>query len=565
MGSWADAIATLGTSKARIQFVGDSLLEGQGASAWSRKPTVDLLRRLRARYNRVEAGGVPIQRYYSGGPGSESWATVGSASGGVSADTTHSQSRRGMAIVGANYWLIPAQTAPYRYVEVCYYESTTDGLSGTLTLAENGPVNLLSIDTDAGDGGPKRAIYDYGTSGIRDIGLISYDGLAFGDSIAVHETHPETGPGFAVYDSTGAGQVSSDQASGTASWRGWASAAADLVIDDLWHNDFLAGAATPSVSAARLTARIGRYRAIRADVDVVVMLYWSTAGISETTPNGLGYTFADYRAAIASAAATAGAVVFDLRSLVGTAPASWLASDGVHPNDTGYDQLLTRLDGFLAAQLTGYAGGSVAVVSSTAGDTGTALATTGTVLSTSTSPGSATKRTPANATCAAATTVAGSVAPARSTAGTVAAGSAVAGAVLALSVATGVVPAAAAAAGTPTAVRPTTGTVAATSSTTGTILPPSDTSGQVSAVTSTSGIAAVRTPAAGTVPAASSTVGTASARRPAAGTVLVASAAAGYLTSTGTITPLQVLDVTAHTRRVNITEHRRPVSIQEAR
>lgn len=212
-----------------------------------------------------------------------------------------------------------------------------------------GPTTLVGIDNTAGNAGPKRALYDFGSSGIRTVGVNPQSGLAYIDGLAFYSHHPDLGGGFASVDSTCSGIGSNAMLSGSTPWIGWANADADLVIDDLWHNDALAGSAAPAVSASRFADRVARYRSIRSDIDIVLVMMWDAPGIDENADLGLGFTFNDYRTAMRAAAATAGVALFDL-STYGTPDSGWFRSDGIHHNDTGYSEWLPLLDTFLATE-----------------------------------------------------------------------------------------------------------------------------------------------------------------------------------------------------------------------
>lgn len=354
-GSYGKALANIATEKCRILWVGDSLPEGQGASTWDLRPPVAVLDRLRTRYSVTEDGGVPVHRFYNGASGSESWGLLGTVSdpAEVIRDNDYSLSKRGMAITAGSYWLAPTPAYDFRYVEVWYTEHTGLGMAGGVNLVDtDGPVTLLTIDTTAGDTGPKRAIYDYGSLGSREVGLNPQMGLAYVDSIAFHQTHPDTGAGFAVIDSTTAGISSNAMGSGSTPWMGWPQAGADLVIDDLWHNDALGAVDVPAVAAGRFADRVGRYRSIREDITIVLLMMWDVPGIGANDDLGLGYSFNAYRAAMSTAATTAGVAVLNLADLEPTPNAGWFGIDGIHHNDTGYAEVADRIDTFLHGLVT---------------------------------------------------------------------------------------------------------------------------------------------------------------------------------------------------------------------
>ena len=351
-GSWAAALENLDNARARILWVGDSLLEGQGASTWALRPSNRLLGLLNTRHGVSEPQVSPFHRFYNAGLGSASWGTLGTVSdpAGITRDETYSMSKRGMAITAGNYWIAPDSPYDFRYVEVTFTEATGLGMSGGCHLVDlAGPTTLATIDTTAGDAGPgKRFVFDYGSIGARTVGVNPQTGLAIVDSIAFYQTHPDTGPGFAIADSSCPGIGSNAALTGSAPESAWPNTGADLVIDDLWHNDYIGDQADPATSAARFIDRVDAYRAMREDIDIVLVMLWNAPLINPVTPNGLGYTIGDYRAAMLAAAASSEVEVFNLADH-GTPDAGWFTADGVHHNDSGHAQWVGLLDTFLAS------------------------------------------------------------------------------------------------------------------------------------------------------------------------------------------------------------------------
>lgn len=350
-GSYAASIANIGAAKSRILWVGDSLLESQGASAWDKRLPHLLIDRQRTRYSLTEKGGVPMHRFYNGQGASASWATLGTVSdpAQVVQDHDYSLSKRGMKVASGNYWIAPTPNHDFRYVEVWYTEHTGLGQFGGFDIVDlAGPSTLMTVDNTSVDAGPKRAIYDYGSLGSRSVGVNPKFGYAYIDAVVFHQTHPDTGSGFANADSTCSGIASNAMGDNSVPWMGWPQAGADLVIDDLWHNDAIAASATPDLCASRFLARVGRYRATRPDIDILLVMMWNVPSVDPTVDLGLGYSFNDYRSAMLAVAASAGVAVFNLHALLPDPPSEWF-DDGTHCNDTGYTEIANRLDAALEA------------------------------------------------------------------------------------------------------------------------------------------------------------------------------------------------------------------------
>lgn len=359
-GSYKTAIDNLGTDQCRIMFVGDSLLEGQGASSQAARGQQRILAKINTRYGLTSSNNgqyKPI--YFSGGePVSASWGRYGtrsSESGGIEDDFTYSVAGRGYIIYSGNYWSFPSQT--FRYIEIQYTESEDFNL-GTMQLVDiTDPGNPIFIGSphDPGVGGPgvrpgKRLFHDFGSLATRTIAIYcNADGVAV-DGVTLYTSTPAVG--VTTLDSSAAGAASNAAMSGSASWLGWQYMDADLVIDDLWHNDYLANSAAPNVSATRMGQRIDRYRAIRSDIDIVAFMVWNLPAHDDTTTNSLGYTLGQYRSAIRQICHDKGVWILDL-SRYQSADASLLVADQVHPNDIGHELLASIVDTFLAGVAEG--------------------------------------------------------------------------------------------------------------------------------------------------------------------------------------------------------------------
>lgn len=350
MGAFQNAIGTIGSQKCRVLFVGDSFLEGQGSSTWETRPVNKIVDLMRTRYGSSEQDGRPLHRYYNGGVGSESWANLGDVGGYNVRDETYAMSKRGMNLGGGGYWRTEPITG--RYVEIYFMASTTMDQNEFLVLDATdmgNPVTLQTVANNVVDG-IQRVVVDAGSISTRNWAVNTQTKTAYIDSITVTNTHPDSGPGFVSIDSTCSGIGSNAAVSGSALWAGWGQANPHLILDDLWHNDYMGAMNEPSVTNQRFKDRLARYREIRSDIDVAVLGMWVPPSVNPTEPNSLGYSFINYRDAIRQACWDTGARFCDLNDSGITQKSSWFRSDGVHLNDTGYDKAMVFIEEWIHDQ-----------------------------------------------------------------------------------------------------------------------------------------------------------------------------------------------------------------------
>lgn len=354
-GSFVNAINNLSTEQCRIMFVGDSLLEGQGATTLETRMQHKVLEKLNTRYSLTPSTtGQYKPFYYSGGePVSASWGRYGirsSEEGGVEDNTSYSVGSRGYIIWPGNYWELPTQS--FRYIEVQYTEVEDLAIS-TMQLADitNGIENLELVgpvyDTSTGGAGirpGKRFVYDFGSNDTRTVAIMCHANGVIVDGVTFYGTDPEAG--ITILDASASGLASNGATDTSASWHGWQNMDADLIIDDLWHNDYLGNSATPAVSAARMVDRIDRYRAIRADIDIIALMIWDIPGHNDSTENSLGHTFGEYRDAIRQVCYEKAVWKLDLSRYM-SADVSMLIADQIHLNDAGQEQLAVIIEQFM--------------------------------------------------------------------------------------------------------------------------------------------------------------------------------------------------------------------------
>lgn len=356
-GAYAVAVAAHQTKTVRTLFVGDSLLEGYGASSRAGRIPDLWLARQRTRHGSTDTATGPINPTYSVSPETTPWAgNQGTWSDDVTLDASWSMSRRGARLNfdgdgTYDLWSL-ASPIPFRWLEVTARASTSLA-SGVWVADMAGPTLVQYLPLNESDTGPgTRYVVDFGSVASRTVAIYQQvTGTNYIEALTFSATHPEQG-GFGYADATTTGISSSAVVAGTATWAGVVNTGAHLIIDDLWHNDWLSDAATPAVSASRMRDRIDHYRAVRSDVDIVILMSWDVPAHNSTTPNGLGYTLTQYRTAIRDVIAEKDVHGLDLAVLEPTPNPAWFAADGVHITSAGNAVIADHLDDLVADLLT---------------------------------------------------------------------------------------------------------------------------------------------------------------------------------------------------------------------
>lgn len=334
---WTYAVSQRASRLATVLFVGDSLVEGQGATTKANRWMDLFLGKLRTRYT-VAAGGpgaIPAS-YYTYGT-SSSWAspatTTGTLGGGGGG--------KGVFLASGQYvqWSVTGDA-----VDVIYMRYAS---GGNLTVTVDGTATGQTITGGGADTAGNKARVTFGSSGSHTVRL-----TATGNGTTVEAVVPYNGDssaGFSFYDNAHTSWESDRTASGTDSWNGWLNLAPDLVIDDqVGTNDYLHETATPATVTSRLTARLNRYAAMTNPPTVVVLIPMVPPQLASSSANSLGYTYAQYWDGCKTAAQSAGVKVLDLRTLHPSPSASWFDTDDLHSSNAGHQVYATDVDSFLA-------------------------------------------------------------------------------------------------------------------------------------------------------------------------------------------------------------------------
>lgn len=344
--SWKNALtaAAAGTGQAKIFTVGDSMMEGEGASA---EPN-----RFMSRF----ADGVRSNRAI-GGSGfgmvgafhttyltdSSSWRTPTTADTGTISN--NAQGDRGVYLGSTGAYV--QWTRVCTSFDVVHYQGTGDGSS--IGVNVDG-INVTTIDISSGAasyssishvaiGGPAAShVITLTLTGGGDVvdGIVLYNGDETAGVIAWDGTH-------VGYDSTDFGGTNPPGSL----VNGIANLQPALVIDDITGlTDYQSNATAPAQAAANLAARLTFYKA-QASSPTVMLLACFAYDSSRTTANAGGYTWQQYLDACRLAASSFQEVYWiDLHDVYPSF--TWLASDGAHPSDAGHQKIADALLAILA-------------------------------------------------------------------------------------------------------------------------------------------------------------------------------------------------------------------------
>ena len=342
--SWRTAItaAAAATGQARVLYVGESFVQGEGASARLNRWTDGLMSALRTRYT-IAGSGVGLTPYYY-----NTYLSVSAGWRHPGQPTTHTppswfvtQGNRGVQIGSSEYveWTVTGDA-----VDVVYVQGNT---GSTFNVSVDGAF-VTTINTNNASYVPGRtARVSLGATGSHTVRCTAAGNVAIDGIIAYNG---DGAAGVTYWDCSIVGGTASDFEASTDYQMGWAQFLPHLVIDDLvGSNEFLNNTGTtPAQVANMLTTRINVYKALASNPVIVVMIPWNAPSIPAGA-NGSGYTADQYWTAAINAATAAGVSVLDLRSVYPTAGLQvWHDSDGLHPNDTGHGKIRDAMDSLLA-------------------------------------------------------------------------------------------------------------------------------------------------------------------------------------------------------------------------
>lgn len=315
---------------AKILTIGDSILEGQGATAKANRIVDQLLTRIRSRYSLSAGGAGYIPAWYAVHTVSTPWAAPATTTG---TQSSLEQGARSITLAAGQYveWAGLVGTD----VDVLVRDATS---GGDLLASVDGGAGT-TLDCNSVSGVSKVHPLTLGAHGTHTLRLTATGGQVVVGGPVVYDG--DKAAGVTMWDCTHTGYASGNF--GTDQSNGWANFAPDLVIYDLFNNDFLLTSTAPATTAARFASFIG---SIPGTPTVVLLIPYDVPSLQGT--NGGGYTFQQYIDAMTAQAASLNAVVFNLRNYYPSVPTSYIASDGVHPSDAGHVEFAHALDQFLA-------------------------------------------------------------------------------------------------------------------------------------------------------------------------------------------------------------------------
>ncbi len=341
---WRQAVndAAAGTGQARILCVGDSFVQGEGASARSNRWIDGLVGSVRSRYG-IAGTGVGLTPYYYNTYLSVSagWRRPGQPTAMTPPSWFVTQSNHGVQLSAGEYveWVVSGDAA-----DIIYAQGSGQTIVVTVDGVAAGSVNTNNASYEPGHS-YRVSLGALGSHTIRCTasgGVVVIDGVVSygGDSMA----------GVTYWDCSIVGGTANDFVSSTDYQMSWVRFLPHLIIDDLvGSNEYLNNTgATPAQVASRLTDRIAVYKSLASQPVITVMIPWNAPGIP-TGANGSGYTINQYWTAAINTAISAGVSVLDLRSIYPTAGSEpWHDADGLHPNNVGHTKIRDAFDSFLA-------------------------------------------------------------------------------------------------------------------------------------------------------------------------------------------------------------------------
>jgi lysophospholipase L1-like esterase len=363
MEVWRTALSNRNAAPATALFIGDSVTEGQGASARANR-WIDVLRgNLRADLPTVgTTGGYGyVPTWYAVYAPDSPWPTSHRSTTGTVTDLQQNPGDTNDKNLGLRHSSLAAGATVSFTVTGTSADVWWQQGYGSFTVQVDGGT-ATTVNTAGGTQGyPARTTISLGASGshtvlitattaVRVAGLMVYDG--------------DESKGIRFMD---AGHVGffSDSYLGAGMQQAWALAAPDLVVIELGANDCIYNHFLPAGTKANVVSLIGQIRAaVGKPVSIAVVIF--NGAISSSS----GQPWTAYRTALASIATDDPTVqVIDWGTISAT------ASDGAHPNNTGYLQIANAMRAALAQP----SGGTLALAGSGELALAGATSTTGTL------------------------------------------------------------------------------------------------------------------------------------------------------------------------------------------
>jgi hypothetical protein len=320
---------------AKTLWIGDSIWEGQGASAKTNRLQDKFLAATRTRYSLPAGGAGYIPSYYS---------TTGVSVWTPATTTTGTQ---GTLEQGAHHvTLAVGQYIEYANLTATSVDAITrDGTAttGTYTTLING-VAGPSIDTSLASGVSRIHHLPLGAHSTYTVRFTASVATCYFGGLVVYDGDESSGVSNwdCSHTSYASGNFGTDQS------LGWANYAPDLVMWDLYNNDFLQTGTAPSVAASRANAFLNL---IPGTPTLVCLIPYDVPALQGTSAGGTGFTFQQYIDAMTTMILARGGVMFSLRKYYNPVSGTLIAADGVHPSDAGHAAFASTLDQFLAGDI----------------------------------------------------------------------------------------------------------------------------------------------------------------------------------------------------------------------
>jgi lysophospholipase L1-like esterase len=334
------ARAQNGQGPLKVLTIGDSISEGQGTrvktNRWQDQLNVDLRQALG-----FAPGG---DGFHPGYYATYSPTTWGPAQSGVVTSGSPSQ-QESFGLGGRGIELVTAGD------QITY---TVTGDNAEIWWTMNGGIFTYSVD-----GGTPVSVNTAGSYSQHHVTSVSL-GTAGSHTVAITATtapcviegvyvyNGDLSSGIHFYDGTHTG-VQSDffQTTAIDTPQAYTAIAPDLVILELvGMNDFLNSYCAPTQTALNVATAITQLDALAKVPSIIMVIPWTP---DATSPNSLGYTWAQYVTAIRGVITAPNITILDFSASWGTAFQSGLwDTDGLHPSEEGSGVIAQTLLGMLA-------------------------------------------------------------------------------------------------------------------------------------------------------------------------------------------------------------------------
>jgi len=338
--TWNTALAA-GT--ATWMAVGDSITEGQGASArvnrWIEKTAA-----LIATAKSVPVTGVYLPAWYAT-YSPTTWTPYTATSGTVTNSSAYGNPGNRTASLGASGSRTFSVTGTS--VDIWYYLGTT---SNTFSYRIDGGTAVTVNATGTFSPTPSKVTVSLGASGTHTVVITRLTGTPL--FIGVDGNN---GPGLTLFDGGHTGYVANQYVSTLTQWQAFnAAVAPDLATIALGMNEYLNNPRTPAQYKTDMQTLITSLRSQTKKPSIMLVIYYAPAPGQQAA--GQTATFDNYAQQlldIATADPTVG--VTDLRLNMPQATTSgtgYYNADGIHPNDSGHTQIASLMQATLAPPTT---------------------------------------------------------------------------------------------------------------------------------------------------------------------------------------------------------------------